>query len=197
MNVKMIFFLPIFMINSKFILVKMKLRIDDNDNQTGPLALLKTWRDKKYQEIDDEYNRKVDELKKKISKHDTEISQTISNIQELLNEGDVSIDQVKQIQKTIETLTNQVNNLLITKPIEPTNESNLVGTSIHMGGLQYLVKARIHCNKTDLYALESEKALIGYNGLCPQCNQAHVLLEPNRGMYALCKTLHAKIQNLN
>ncbi len=162
----------------------------DND-QTGPLAMLQTWREKKYAEIDEEYNRKVTELTKKISKHDQEITKTILNIQELLNEGDVSIDQVKQIQKTIDTLTNQVNNLLI---IETTNESNLIGTSINLGGLQYLVKARITCQNTDLYALESEKSLIGYEGLCPQCNKTHVEFERNRGMYALVKTVHTKLQ---
>ncbi len=160
----------------------------DND-QTGPLATLQAWRDQKYKEIDQEYNQRVEVLKKQISKHDNEISQTIANIQVLLHEGDVSIDQVKQIEQKIETLTSQVNNLLIH------DEVDLVGRDIHMGGIRYLVKARIHCGNTDLYALESEKALVGYDGRCPKCNNAHVILERNRGMYALAQTLHAKILN--
>jgi hypothetical protein len=188
MNVK-ICFSYIFFIELIYILVKMRLRIDNND-PTGPLTMLKTWRDKKYKEIDEEYNHKVEELNRKISIHDNEITRTISNIQELLNEGDVSIDQVKQMQKTIEILTNQVNNLLINE------SSDLIGTYIQLGSLQYLVKARILCQNIDLYALESEMFLIGHNGICPQCNKIHIKFESNRGMYALAKTVHAKFPNL-
>jgi len=167
----------------------MRLRINDND-PTSPLAMLKIWRDKKYKEIDEEYNHKIEELNRKISIHDNEITRTISYIQELLNDGDVSIDQVKQMQQTVENLTNQVNNLLINQ------SSDLIGTYIRLGNLQYLVKARILCENIDLYALESEKPLTGYDGICPQCNKTHTEFELNRGMYVLAKTIHAKIPNL-
>lgn len=176
-------------------IVKMRLKVDNND-PTNPFSILQTWKNKKYQEIDNEYNRKVDELKTKILKHDQEINQTISNIQELLNEGDVSIDQVKQMQKTIENLTNRVNQLLSSQSNENMNELNLQGKQIQMGGLQYIVKAKISCNNKDLYALESERALTGYDGLCPQCDSAHVLFKQNRGMYAFCQTIHEKIGNI-
>jgi hypothetical protein len=159
------------------------------DDQTGPLAKLQAWRDQKYEEIDQEYNRRREVLKKQISKHDQEISRTIGHIQGLIDEGDVSIDQVKQIEQTIETLTNQVNNLLVN------NEVDLVGRDIHIAGTRYRVKGRIHCRGADLYALESEKALSGYDGLCPKCGAAHVILERNRGMYALAQTIHTKILN--
>ncbi|CAF1268470.1 unnamed protein product [Adineta steineri] len=58
------------------------------NNQIDPLARLQTWRDKKYREIDEEYNRKVNQLR---------------------NESDdVSIDQIQQLQKQIDILKNQI-----------------------------------------------------------------------------------------
>ncbi|CAF1046557.1 unnamed protein product [Rotaria sordida] len=170
--------------------LKMRLQIDE---KTGPLAMLQMWRHKKYNEIDQEYNLEVEKLKKKISKYDEQISETVSNIQELINEGDASIDQVKEIQKIIEIITDQVNNLTMSESIEIINEQNLLGTYIRMGSIQYLVKAKIKCNNIDLYGLESERSLVGYDGLCPQCGKAHVLFERNRGFYALCQTLHTQI----
>jgi DNA repair exonuclease SbcCD ATPase subunit len=168
-----------------FILVKMRIRIDD---KTGPLEILQKWKDKKLNEINEEYNRKVKEFETKISKYDQQITRLISNIEELINEGDVSVDQVKQIQKTIDNLTNEINTLLTTEPI-----NEILDTYVQMGGVRYLVKAKIKCNNTDLYAIESERPLVGYNGLCPQCNKAHVVFETNRGFYVLCKTLHNKL----
>ncbi|CAF1374897.1 unnamed protein product [Rotaria sordida] len=174
--------------------LKMRLQIDE---KTGPLAMLQMWRHKKYNEIDQEYNLEVEKLKKKISKYDEQISETVSNIQELINEGDASIDQVKEIQKIIETITDQVNNLTMSESIEIINEQNLLGTYIRMGSIQYLVKAKIKCNNIDLYGLESERSLVGYDGLCPQCGKAHVLFERNRGFYALCQTLHTQVYRKN
>jgi hypothetical protein len=177
-------------VSFSFILVKMRIRFDD---KTGPLRMLQTWKERKHREIDGEYNRKVEEFKKNIWKYDEQISKLILNIEELMNEGDVSIDHVKQIQKTIENLTNQINNLKINEPID--DISNLLDTYIQMGGIRYLVKAKIKCNNTELYAIESERALVGYDGLCPECNKLHVVFERNRGFYALCKTLQNKIVN--
>ncbi|CAF1246448.1 unnamed protein product [Adineta steineri] len=171
----------------------MKIQID---NQTGPLARLQTWRDKKYQEIDEEYNRKVKDFKTVIFKYDKQISQMISNIQELRNKGDdVSIDQIQQLQKQIGILKNQINDILMDEPKETINELNLAGRHIRSRNVQYLVKAKVTCNNTDLYALESEKCLPAYNGLCPICRKPHVLLERNRGFYAKCDIIHAIIHN--
>jgi hypothetical protein len=65
----------LFMIN--FILVKMRLQIDDK---------ISSWRI-----LYDEYNHKI-------LKYDEQISQTISYIQGLIDEGHVSINQVKQLK---------------------------------------------------------------------------------------------------
>jgi hypothetical protein len=159
------------------------------DDQTNPLAKLKVWRDKKYAEIDREYDRQRELLIKQIAKHEGEISRTFEHIQGLIDEGDVSIDQVQQIEQTMENLTNKMNNLFVN------NEVNLIGTDIQMGGTRYHVVAKINCRDTDLYALESEKALSGYDGLCPKCGASHAVLERGRGLYALAKTIHTKILN--
>ncbi|CAM4762755.1 unnamed protein product [Rotaria magnacalcarata] len=159
---------------------ELKMKIQTNE-QTGPLAMLQIWQN----------------LKKNISKYNEQISETISNIKELIDEGDASIDQVKQIERKIETLTDEVNNFMSSESTITQRESNLLGTVINMGSIQYLVKAKIKCNAKDLYGLESTRALTGYNGLCPECGKAHVLFEKYRGFYALCNTLHARIHSEN
>ncbi|CAF1446783.1 unnamed protein product [Rotaria magnacalcarata] len=175
---------------------ELKMKIQTNE-QTGPLAMLQIWRNKKCHEIDEEYNLRLENLKKNISKYNEQISETISNIKELIDEGDASIDQVKQIERKIETLTDEVNNFMSSESTITQRESNLLGTVINMGSIQYLVKAKIKCNAKDLYGLESTRALTGYNGLCPECGKAHVLFEKYRGFYALCNTLHARIHSEN
>lgn len=174
----------IFFFNSfieKSILVRMKLQIDDNS--PGPLASLDKWRKKKYEDIDREYDRRVRSVKQQIAKHNEQITQTSSAIQELLQEGDVSIDQVQEMRKKIDLLTEQIERFL---------RNDLVGQNLNLGGIQYLIKGRIQCRNADLYILESEKALVGYTGLCPMCDIAHVPCEPNRGMYVLAKTLQTE-----
>ena len=170
------------------LLVKMRLQIDRNP--TNPMAMLEKWRDERYEEINREYDDRVRVLQEQISKQDEEVSRTISDVQELINEGDVSIDQVKQMEQNIERLTRQVDHLLIG------GESDWVGKEIQLGGIRYRVKARVQCESTDLYALESERAMMGYDGVCPKCNGNHVRLEPNRGLYALVKTIETKVSNI-
>lgn len=168
----------------KSVLVRVKLQIDGNS--PGPLASLDQWREEKYKDIDREYDRRVRLLKEQITKHNDEITRTTATIRELLEEGDVSIDQVKEMQRKIDLLTERIDALVLN------DQSDLVGKSLDLGGIRYLIKGRIRCQNTDLYALESEKALVGYSGLCPKCNIAHLAFEPNRGMYVLAKTLQTK-----
>ena len=171
----------------KIYLVRMRLKMEDD--QTSPLAKLNAWREKKYAEIDQEYDRRREVLLKDIAKHENEISRAFEHIQGLMDEGDVSIDQVQRIEQTIESLTNKMNNLFVN------NEGDLVGTDIQMGGTRFRVVARVKCGNSDLYALESEKALLGYTGRCPQCDRTHAKLEHNRGLYALVKSIHEKVFN--
>ena len=184
MNVTILFFDKCENFIRKSILVRAKLQIDGKSS--GPLVSLDKWREEKYQEIDREYDRRVRLLKEQITKHNDEITRTTSTIRDLLEEGDVSIDQVKEMQRKIDLLTERIDHLLLN------DQSDLVGESLDLGGTRYRIKGRIQCQNTDLYALESEKALVGYSGLCPKCNIAHVNFEPNRGMYVLAKTLQMK-----
>jgi hypothetical protein len=54
-----------------------------------------------------------------------------------------------------------------------------------------VVRGRITCGNEELYALESDKSLRGYDGRCPKCRQAHVqFYEPNKGFYVSVKNIH-------
>jgi hypothetical protein len=174
----------------------MKLR--DKEIRDGSLAMLKIWRDMKYKEVDEEYNRKVEEYDRKISKQE-EVSQIIGKLKELVDEGEASFIQVKQLKKEIEIMENQVNKLMINEQIQisslnNTTELDLVNTYVELGPARYFVKGRVSCGGHDLYALESEKSFTGYDGLCPQCRTTHVSLQSNRGFYVLCRTLHERLK---
>jgi len=176
----------------------MKLRTEET--RSGPLTMLKMWRDRKYKEIDQEYNRKVQEFNTKISKQEEEVSATIAKIEELVNEGEVSFDQVKQLKKEIEIMENQVDKLMTNEQTQISSENNttklnLVNSYVQLGHQKYLVKAKVFCGNEYLYALECEMPLTGYDGLCPNCQTAHVSLQPNRGFYVLCKPLDEEIKN--
>jgi hypothetical protein len=175
----------------------MKLR--DKEIRDGSLAMLKIWRDMKYKKVDEEYNRKVEEYDRKISKQEEEVSQIIGKLKELVDEGEASIIQVKQLKKEIEIMENQVNKLMINKQIQisslnNTNEFDLINNYVQLGSEKYFVKGRVFCGGDDLYALESEKPCSFYDGLCPQCRTTHVSLQSNRGFYVLCRTLHERLK---
>jgi Zn-dependent oligopeptidase len=140
----------------------MKLQIKDDG--TGPLAVLKTSREKKYEEIDQEYSRKVQEFKKNVWEQEKQVSQTIREIEEFGKEGDTSINQVKQLKKAIELMENQVNQLMMIEQTEisfenKATETNLVNTHVRMGAEKYFVKGRVRCKGIDLYALENERSV--------------------------------------
>ncbi|CAF1002147.1 unnamed protein product [Rotaria sordida] len=46
---------------------QLKMRLQIKETQNDPLSMLKMWRDKKYEEIDREYNRKIRQQKQEVS----------------------------------------------------------------------------------------------------------------------------------
>jgi hypothetical protein len=99
----------------------MKLQTTDYENRT--LAILKIWRDKKYKEIDEEYDRRIQEFNTKISKQGDQMTEIIVKIEGFINEGEVSYDQLKQLKKEIDIMENQVNYLISNKQIESAAQS--------------------------------------------------------------------------
>ena len=179
------------------ILVKMKLRTKDNSG--GTLAMLKLWRDKKISEIEEEYNRKVQEFDAKISKQDGEVSTIIAKTEELINEGEASFEQVTQLKKDIQIMENQVNKLMQIEQTQIPSENttaqfDLINTYVQLGHQKILIKEKISCRDQDLYAVESEAPVKGYDGLCPRCHTAHVSFQPNRGYYVSTDSLHEYIK---
>lgn len=168
---------------SSFFAVRMKVQFD---LQMVPLVELASCREKKHQQIDREYEQKLREFRQALAEQETQISQTVSLVEDLVKENDASLDQVNQLRRTIHQLAKQVNQLL-TRPV--VDQEDLLGTTVLMAGQRYLVKARIKCQNTDLFALESERPFESYNGLCPKCGVAHVSMQPKRGFYALSSSL--------
>ena len=177
----------------------MKLQTKDNPN--GTLAMLKMWRDEKYREIDEEYDRKVQQFDGKVSKQDAEVSETVAKIQQFINEGEVSYEQLKQLKKDIEIMENQVNQLMTIEQTQTASENSpsepdLVNQSIRIGRKNYLVKAKVLCQGQDLYAMECEAPMSPYDGLCPKCKSPHVKMLPNRGFYVSSEDIHERLRNM-
>ncbi|CAF1532799.1 unnamed protein product, partial [Adineta steineri] len=72
-----------------------------------------------------------------------------------------------------------------------TDSMHLVGTQISINKQKCIVKGRVNCSTEELYALESDKPLSGYDGLCPKCRTDHVYFDdPNKGFYMSVKNAH-------
>jgi hypothetical protein len=68
---------------------------------------------------------------------------------------------------------------------------DLQNQTIQIDKQKCFVRGRITCGNEELYALESDKSLRGYDGRCPKCRQAHVqFYEPNKGFYVSVKNIH-------
>ncbi|CAF2087193.1 unnamed protein product, partial [Rotaria magnacalcarata] len=64
------------------------------------------------------------------------------------------------------------------------NPSEMVEKVVRLGNSLYRIKAYVPCENKQLFALESEKPLRGYDGVCPVCAKQHILLAESRGFYA-------------
>jgi len=54
---------------------------------------------------------------------------------------------------------------------------------IQFGKDSYIIKAHITCKNQELFALECERPISGYEGICPACHGQHVKLAKSRGYY--------------
>jgi hypothetical protein len=78
--------------------------------------------------------------------------------------------------------------------VEEKDQINLVGQTIQIDKLNCFIKARVPCGGEELYALESDKPMSGYDGLCPKCRRTHVAFtRSSQGFYASVKSIHDKI----
>ncbi|CAF0934052.1 unnamed protein product [Rotaria sordida] len=68
-------------------------------------------------------------------------------------------------------MTNEQTQILSENTID---KLNLVNNYVQFGRRKCLVKGKINCRGSNLYALECEIALTGYDGLCPQCRDVHM-----------------------
>ncbi|CAF4124222.1 unnamed protein product, partial [Adineta steineri] len=75
-----------------------------------------------------------------------------------------------------------------------TESMQLVGTQININKQKCIVKGRVNCGTEELYAVESDKPLSGYDGLCPKCRTNHVMFDdPSRGYYMSVKNAHDSV----
>ena len=172
-------------------LVKMKVQFD---SQIPPMIQLDLWRKIHYEDINREYEDKVKALKSVLSIEDQEISKTITIVDELIKEGDASIEQINDLRQTIDSLTERVNQLNDSTSIPVNNQIDLLNKTIQMGNSNYIIRGKMLCNNIYLYALESEKGLLGYDGICPMCSQKHIQLPSNRGFYVEASLLDAEVR---
>ena len=80
--------------------------------------------------------------------------------------------------------------------VEEKDQMDLVGQIIQIDKLNCYVKGRISCSGEEMYVLESDKPMMGFDGLCPKCRRNHVAFDkPSQGFYASVKSIHDKIHN--
>jgi hypothetical protein len=80
--------------------------------------------------------------------------------------------------------------------VEEKDQMNLVGQTIRIYDKNCLIKGRVSCGGEEFYGLESDKPIIGYDGLCPKCRRNHVaFIKSNQSFYTSVKSIHDKIYN--
>ena len=77
---------------------------------------------------------------------------------------------------------------------EGKDDMNLVDGTIRFNNMNCLVIAKFICGNEEMYALESDKPMSGFDGLCPKCRIQHAKFnKSNLGFYAPVKSIHDKI----
>ena len=64
------------------------------------------------------------------------------------------------------------------------NNDDMLERKVQFGNDSYTIKAYIKCGEQDLFALECETKMTGFDGKCPRCNKQHVKLAESRDFYA-------------
>ncbi|UJR25245.1 hypothetical protein I4U23_006597 [Adineta vaga] len=173
---------------------ELKMILRDKESRNEPLTKLKMWRDKKYEEIDCEYNEKVQEYENKIIEKDQEVSQVIKRIEELIGDGEASFDQIKQLKKEIETMEDQVKiltreeqtHISLKKKISDEKPSK---ATIQLGDLKYSYLGKVICNGEANYALEREPSVTDHDELCAHCRFMHIPVKGDRAIHVFCELL--------
>jgi hypothetical protein len=74
---------------------------------------------------------------------------------------------------------------------EEKDTMDLQNQTIQIDKQKIFVRGRITCGNEELYALESDKSLSGYDGRCPKCRQTHVRFNDSyKGFYVSVKNIH-------
>jgi hypothetical protein len=77
---------------------------------------------------------------------------------------------------------------------EELDNMNLVDHWITFDRQRCQVKGRYTCGDGELYALESERPMNAYDGLCPKCRKRHEKFAySDKGFYVSVKNLHEKV----
>ena len=80
--------------------------------------------------------------------------------------------------------------------VDEKDQMDLVGQTIQIDKLNCYVKGRFLCDREEMYALESDRPMMGYDGLCPKCRRNHVAFNKStQGFYASVKSIHDKMYN--
>jgi hypothetical protein len=63
-------------------------------------------------------------------------------------------------------------------------------TVVQLGKDSYIIKAYAPCGKQKLFAIECERPMSGYDGICPECGGQHVKLAKSRGYYVSIDSIY-------
>jgi hypothetical protein len=77
------------------------------------------------------------------------------------------------------------------------NHDHMKETTVRLGSDFYTIKGYVLCREQELFALECERQITGYNGACPVCHVQHVPLSKSRGYYAPIANIYGAIGNQN
>ncbi|CAF1288623.1 unnamed protein product [Rotaria sordida] len=70
------------------------------------------------------------------------------------------------------------------------NTDEMIGKPVQFGKDLCIIKGYVQCQGQELFALESERSITGYDGRCPKCNKQHVALDKTRGFYAAVNSVY-------
>ncbi|CAF2483068.1 unnamed protein product [Rotaria sp. Silwood2] len=70
------------------------------------------------------------------------------------------------------------------------NADEMLGKIVQFGKDSCTIKAYFQCGEEELFALECERPMLGYDGRCPKCGRQHVPLDKTRGFYAAVNSVY-------
>jgi hypothetical protein len=65
---------------------------------------------------------------------------------------------------------------------------------VRFGKDSFTIKGYITCGKKQLFALECERPLSGYDGICPECHGQHLILAKLRGFYVSVDSVYEALE---